>query len=178
MDWFWRRNPVSVGNPSFDFLTLENADLEHLEEPQIIQLTPVRGGSCPILYSFIDGEWINHGKVIHEANGDRERSDQALSRSAPRRANSASPRRGLEIATIKRVSLTLKLRDGSRITLDPEPRLDRTPSSEFRGAGLHQGRSEFVLPAGHADADIVSSELSITGFYQRYSSVVGRQEAR
>jgi hypothetical protein len=52
------KNPVSVGNPSFDFLTLENADLEHQEEPQIIQLTPVRGEdrvrSC-ILSSMANG---------------------------------------------------------------------------------------------------------------------------
>jgi hypothetical protein len=70
------------------------------------------------------------------------------------------------------------LRDGSRITLDPEPRLDRTPSSEFKVPAYTKVDLEFVLPAGHADADIMSSELSITGFYQRYSSVVGRQEAR
>ena len=172
------KNPVSVGNPSFDFLTLENADLEHQEEPQIIQLTPVRGGgSCPILYSFIDGEWINHGKVIHEANGTGNVQTSVVPVSPAARKFRVAEEEP-EIATIKRVSLTLKLRDGSRITLDPEPRLDRTPSSEFKVPAYTKVDLEFVLPAGHADADIVSSELSITGFYQRYSSVVGRQEAR
>jgi hypothetical protein len=168
------KNPISLGNPSFDLLALDDSDLEHREEAPIVQLSPPRpGGSCPILYSFIDGEWVNHGKVIHEANGT-ENLHTSVVQVSPAARKFRVAEEEPEIATIKRVSLTLKLRDGSRITLDPEPRLDRTPSSEFKVPAYTKVDLEFMLPAEHADADIVGSEIAVTGFYQRYSSVAGR----
>jgi hypothetical protein len=169
------KNSVALGQPSFDLLTLDQSDLEHYQEEPIVQLTQniEPGGSCPILYSFANGEWVKHGKVIHEADGlDNVHTSVVAVDPAARKFRIAEEEP--EIATIKQVSLRLGLRNGSRITLAPQPRSDGSARSDFKVPAYTKVDLEFVLPAEHAPEDVVSSEIAISGFYQRYSSVAAR----
>lgn len=169
------KNSPSVGQPAFDLVTLSDSDLEHYEEPDIIQLTPpTPGGSCPILYAYVDGEWVNMGKVIHEANG-KDNVMTSLVSVDPRARRFRIAEEEPEISTIKRVSLSLKLRDGSRITLNPVSRPGNRPATDFQLPAYSKIDLEFALPDDHAAEDVVSGELSITGSYERYGGAAARQ---
>jgi hypothetical protein len=168
------KTPWSLDGSSFDLLTLIDNSLEHYEEPDIIQLTqPSPGGSCPILYSFVDGEWISHGKVIHTANGagNVQTSVVPVDPSARRfRIAEEEP----ELATIKRVSLALTLKDGRRIVLNPAPLPNGKPAQDIRIRAYSRMTLEFVVPPEHATIEIAGSEVVVSGFYERYSNVAGR----
>jgi hypothetical protein len=168
------KNSPSVGEPAFDLVTLSDSNLEHFEEPEIIQLTPpTPGGSCPVLYAYIDGEWVNLGKVIHEANG-RDNVQTSLVSVDPRARKFRIAEEEPEISTIRRVGLSLKLRDGSRIALDPISPGNR-PTTDFQVPAYSKIDLEFVLPGDRAAEDVIAGELSITGSYERYSGVAARQ---
>lgn len=169
------KNSIVLGQPSFDLLTLDQSNLENYQEDPIVQLTQniEPGGSCPILYSFVDGEWVKHGKVIHEANGpDNVHTSVVPVDPAARKFRIAEEEP--EIATIKQVNLRLGLRNGRQITLAPEPGSHGSSRSDFKVPAYTKVDLEFVLPTEHAPEDVVSSEIAISGFYQRYSSVAAR----
>jgi hypothetical protein len=166
--------PLSLNGSSFDLLTLIDNDLEHYEEPDIIQLTqPTPGGSCPILYSLVDGEWISHGKVIHTANGAGN-VQTSIVPVDPRARRFRIAEEEPELATIKRVSLALTLKDGRRIILDPAPLSNGKPAQDVRVPAYSRMKLEFVVPPEHATTEITGSEVVVSGFYERYSKVAGR----
>jgi hypothetical protein len=125
-------------------------------------------GSCPYLLSW-DNErrdWTERGKILHEANdASREQTQTIVLPGFVSRFRLEE--REPEVATIEGVQIALSLKDGRSMTLNPGS----------AGTGrrlLFWGDAqdfEFRLPSGIAPADVVQSRLSLTGYYERYSSL-------
>jgi hypothetical protein len=130
-------------------------------------------GSCPILYTYDaeTGEWVNRGKVIHTA---RERENEAtevveVDPSVRRvRLSEEEP----EVTHLRRVLLTLTLRDGRSLTYLPrESYKPRRDGYLLRLPAYTQVEFNFDVPPLDHGAAVVKAELSITGYYRRYSSM-------
>jgi hypothetical protein len=123
--------------------------------------------SCPILYVWSETErlWINLGKVIEKANGPDKLMTQSISLaslSTRFRLEEAEP----EVSYIEKIQLVLALRDGRRVEVPP--------SSRFDGVipGYSSQDISFELPAGVVADAVIKSEIQITGYYRRYSSIL------
>jgi hypothetical protein len=128
-------------------------------------------GSCPYLLSW-DSErrdWTEHGKFLHEANDASREQTQAITLPgfvSRFRVEEREP----EVATIDDAEIAFSLKNGSSITLKP----DMAPPAKAGRQLLFWGDArelEFTLPSGIAPADVVQSRLSLTGYYERYSSL-------
>ena len=128
-------------------------------------------GSCPYLLSW-DNErrdWTEHGKVLHQASDASREETQtiALPGFVSRfRLEEREP----EVATIDNAEVAVNLNDGRSMTLRP----DMAPAAKAGRQLLFWGDAqelEFSLPRGVAPADVVQSRLSLTGYYERYSSL-------
>jgi hypothetical protein len=129
------------------------------------------GGSCPYLLSWDNerADWTELGKVLHEANDISREETQTITLPgfvSRFRLEEREP----EVATIDDAEIALRLEDGRSITLKPD-----TASSVKAGRQLlfwgDAQELEFSLPSGVAPADVVESKLSLTGYYERYSSL-------
>jgi hypothetical protein len=128
-------------------------------------------GSCPHLLSW-DRErrdWTERGKVLHEANdASREQTQTIVLPGFVSRFRLEE--REPEVATIDDAKIAFSLTNGSSITLKP----NTAPSGKAGRQLLFWGDAqelEFSLPNRVASADIVESKLSLTGYYERYSSL-------
>ena len=128
-------------------------------------------GSCPHLLSW-DNErrdWTEHGKVLHEANdASREQTQTIVLPGFVSRFRLEE--REPEVATIDDAEIAFSLKNGSSITLKPDTAPSRKAGRQLLFWGDAQ-ELEFSLPNGVAPADVVESKLSLTGYYERYSSL-------
>ena len=128
-------------------------------------------GSCPFLLSWDDErqDWIEHGKVLHAASDASREETQTITLSgfvSRFRLEEREP----EVATINDAEIVFSLTSGSSITLKP----DTTPTRKVGRQLLFWGDAQelkFSLPNGVAPGDVVESKLSLTGYYERYSSL-------
>lgn len=130
-------------------------------------------GSCPYLMAWdaADGEWIDHGKVLHAAKGAARQETEIVPFSGFLSRVKLEEREP-EIASIDAVTLEVKLRDG-RIVLLPalQEALAVRDRSYFRLVWNEAVEIGFDLPEGVAEADVVESRLLVTGFYQPYAGI-------
>ena len=140
-----------------------------------IQLTAGSGvGSCPILYAWDGSErtWIRHGKVIHRADTrDHQMSETVEFDGLADRFRIAEEE--LERATLDAVDLELELASGLRLKLLPENKVLHT----IDGDGLELFANEeveiaFPLPVDLKPDEVIRSRLTITGYYDRYPSLL------
>ena len=130
-----------------------------------------QAGSCPYLLSWDDqrADWTQHGKVLHEASDINREETQTITLPgfvSRFRVEEREP----EVATIDDAEIAFNLKNGSSITLKP----DTAPSAKADRQLLFWGDAQeikFSLPSGIAPADVVQSRLSLTGYYERYSSL-------
>jgi hypothetical protein len=128
-------------------------------------------GSCPYLLSWDDqrADWTQHGKVLHEASDISREETQTITLPgfvSRFRVEEREP----EVATIDDAEIAFNLKNGSSITREP----DTAPSAKADRQLLFWGDAQeikFSLPSGIAPADVVQSRLSLTGYYERYSSL-------
>ena len=128
-------------------------------------------GSCPYLLSWdeVRADWTQHGKVLHEASDISREETQTITLPgfvSRFRLEEREP----EVATISDAEIAFSLKNGGSITLTP----DTAPSAKVGQQLLFWGDAlqlEFSLPSGIAPADVVQSRLSLTGYYERYSSL-------
>jgi hypothetical protein len=134
-------------------------------------------GSCPYLLSRAenDQEWIVHGKVLHKGQG----SDNAYTETVTfpsLRTHFRIEEREPELAHLQRPTLLLELRDGTTRTLSPAP-----------GAASAGNDGEIILMWGEAadlsfavpetlkGEDVRQTRLQVTGYYERYTNLLGEQ---
>ena len=127
-------------------------------------------GSCPYLLSWDEQrrDWVEHGKVLHQANEPRFESTQTIAMAgfvSRFRLEEREP----EVTTLDRAELFLTLRDGQQVAARPADPGGRgaTPSLVFWGEAQEFA---FSLPLGVSAEDVTQSRLVLTGYYQRYSS--------
>jgi hypothetical protein len=164
------KESISLGEPSFDLLTLTNEDgLENFEESPELELmqNDTGGVSCPILYSFVDGEWVNHGKVIDNANGANNDQTSIVSVN-PKARRFRIAEEEPEVTTVKQVRLNLTLRDGRTATILPQPINSQSGATSFKVPAFSKVDLEFSVPAEFPAEEIVKSQISISGYYERY----------
>jgi hypothetical protein len=152
---------------------VENAPVQFADlDGNLVDISNSGGaGSCPYLLSWDSGqaEWLEHGKILHGSSDKRLEASQSVVMPgfvARYRLEEREP----EVATIDGAELTLSLKNGDTIALRPADAQSSEPDP-FR---LFWGETKefgFQLPAGVAVADVVQSSLSLTGYYQRYSSL-------
>jgi hypothetical protein len=135
------------------------------------------GGSCPILYVWNEAtaEWVNLGKVIHEANGeDHEATSMVSVTSDARRFRLAEQEP--EVASIREAQLILTLRDGRRVSIEP----DQSKGATFpRKIPAYTSTSfTYSVPQAYIEAGITRAELAVTGFYNRNSAILASQALR
>jgi hypothetical protein len=138
--------------------------------------TEIFAGSCPYLLSWngTAREWVNHGKVLDRA------PRKALTYTDVRRFNGFRGRfrleeREPEIAQIDQARLIVTLKQGRSLTLAPSSKqLARRDGDHLRLMWGETADIIFRLPRGVRRADVVSSQIELTGYYRRYTSMVRR----
>jgi hypothetical protein len=131
-------------------------------------------GSCPYLSSYdsADGDWTNHGKVLHRAIGKPREETESRS-FAGFRSRFRLEEREPEVAHIDHAALHVMLASGEMLQLDADhPGLaarDGDYVQLFWGEAIEFA---FKLPDGTSSKDVVASRLELTGYYERYSSLL------
>lgn len=128
--------------------------------------------SCPVLLSWDEStqSWVNVGKVLHDAQGaSKEMTEHIRLRTFQTRfrLEELEP----EVSYIKDVRLVITLKDGRHVELVPKE------------AGAHTLPAyssvdiDFDPPSDVSENEVKSSEIAITGYYQRYDSLLSAGDA-
>ncbi|MEY9234054.1 hypothetical protein ABIF68_002501 [Bradyrhizobium japonicum] len=129
-------------------------------------------GSCPILYAWShpDATWARHGRIIHQAESrSNEQSETITFDGLVHRFRIAEEE--LERATITNLRLEIQLSDGSMLSLLPDgPFADHRRAIELHAND--EAEINFRLPEGVTYDRVLSSRLTITGYYDRYSALL------
>jgi hypothetical protein len=130
-------------------------------------------GSCPYLLSWDNGEkeWIEHGKVLHKANGRNSEYTETVQLSGYRprfRIEEREP----ELAFLDQVEMVVVLTNGAEAVLRPNDlRLADRDGDYLRLPWGDAAEIEFALPDWVSAADVTESRLTVTGYYERYSDL-------
>jgi hypothetical protein len=157
------RNRVDLGKPLSNFADLTLSFME---------------GSCPYLQSWDAKarDWLEHGKVLHKAS-DRRREYTETMTFPGFRPRFRLEEREPELASIDHVELEIALKDGSSLTLAVDhARLAARDGDYLRLSWGDAVEFEFALPVGLPEKHIVESRLKVTGYYERYSSLLAKQD--
>ena len=135
-------------------------------------------GSCPYLMSrsTTDHHWTDYGKVLHRAKGKRQEATETR-RVHGFHGEFRLEEREAEVAYIDEARLTVTLRDGAKLVLRPD--IDRLVQSDGRYLQLLWGQAaifKFKLPDGVKEDGVVHSEIALTGYYHRYSTILPRRK--
>jgi hypothetical protein len=135
-------------------------------------------GSCPYLMSRAPEaeEWIEHGKVLHVANGKERETTQTLT-FAGFPGEMRIEEREAEVAHLDKAALDVVLDDGRIVALAPaDVRLAAADGERVVlawGDGIDLG---FALPDGIARVRVVQSRLTLTGWYERYTDLLAASD--
>lgn len=134
-------------------------------------------GSCPYLLSADahGADWIEHGKVLHRAEGGAREETETVE--VPGfRPNFRLEEREAEAAFIDTVELQVRLKSGAVHVLPPsaDGRLATRDRDYLRLLWGEAADFAFVLPPGVQADEVLTSRLSITGFYERYRPLPAR----
>ncbi len=146
-----------------------------------LNMTAASGeNSCPYLYSWdtTRKSWLSHGKVIDTA---RERKNMAteLVSVKPGTLRFKLAEEEPEVSYIDEMELRLTLSRGQQISLKPkQSALAHRDERFLRILAYRSEVIEFELPEGLVPSEIARSELAITGYYRRYSTLVSEIPSR
>ncbi len=130
-------------------------------------------GSCPYLMSrsTTDRHWTDYGKVLHTAKGKRQETTETR-RVQGFHGEFRLEEREAEVAYIDEAKLTVTLRGGAILELRPD--IDRLARRDGRYVKLLWGQAasfKFELPDGVRQDSVVHSDITVTGYYERYSTI-------
>lgn len=128
---------------------------------------PEEGASCPILY-FWNAEtssWVTLGKVLHDAKDAENEMTQTI-RLPYLETRFRLAEEEPEVSYIKDATLKLTLKDDRQLELRPRQAYSRIIPA-YTAIEI-----DFDLPTSLSRDDVVSSELSLTGYYERYNPAV------
>jgi hypothetical protein len=135
-----------------------------IENRVIIDATT--GESCPILLVWDEASqvWINLGKVIHDASGvDKLMTQRIKFEGVWTRFRIAEVEP--EVTYLKNVRLVLSLKNGRQVEVPANSFDEVIPAYSFTEVA-------FGFPSGISASDVATSELVITGYYDRYSALL------
>jgi hypothetical protein len=145
----------------------------------VVDVTIATGaGSCPYLVSWDgkDREWVEHGKVLHKGQGKRREYSETKTFEGFR-ARFRLEEREPEIAYIDNAELVAALKNGEMLTLKPGNAKLAARDGDYLELMWGEGvELVFKLPEGIAEDDVAESRLTLTGYYERYSSLMAKKE--
>jgi hypothetical protein len=148
--------------------------------PNALALTAgTEAGSCPYLTSWNPStrRWTEFGKVLHRAKGKELEQSQTI-RLGGFRSRFRLVEREPEISYIDAARLIVRTNNSQSLALEPDAELlakaDRRRATFFWGEGIE---FSFTLPEGVKESDVVSSDLVLTGYYERYAAI-GQKAAK
>jgi hypothetical protein len=133
-------------------------------------------GSCPHMMAWNPEtkRWIEYGKVLHKATGKLlEQTD--VRRLEGWRGQFRLEEREAEIAYLDKASLAVTLKNGRSLILEPD--LARLAAIDDVYVVLLWGQAvefNFKLPDGVSGEEVLETRLALSGFYDRYSAIVGQ----
>jgi hypothetical protein len=135
-------------------------------------------GSCPYLLSWDEEErsWADHGKVLHKGKG-KELEYSETGKFEGLKTRFRIEEREPEVAYIDQAELVISLRDGETLTLKPDNTKLIVRDGDY--AKLYWGDGiefSFALPQTVDEEEVVESRLTVTGYYERYSSLMANKE--
>jgi hypothetical protein len=145
-----------------------------------IQLTAsAEAGSCPYLLAWDekDSEWVDEGKVLHNAPAENRRYTETRTFGGLRTRFRIEEREP-ELAHIESAALVVNLDNGDALRLAPKMR--GSSVSERIGVELRWGEGidlYFELPESMSANLVIGSRFEVTGYYERYSSLVSDRSA-
>jgi hypothetical protein len=134
-------------------------------------------GSCPYVYAVDAGEheWVRHGKTIDNASSPAKEMTQRLELPGAVTRFKISEEE-LELTFVHKVRLELTLADGRAVSLMPRNRLRPESANYYDKIKYGTEREyDFDLPFGIDQAKVRKSTLSVTGYYQRYSTAASME---
>jgi hypothetical protein len=142
--------------------------------PNVLALTAgTEAGSCPYLTSWSPStrRWTEFGKVLHEAKGKDLEQSQTI-RLGGFRSRFRLVEREPEISYIDAARLIVRMKNAGSLALEPDTELlaktDGRHATFLWGEGIE---FSFTLPEGAKESDVVSSELILTGYYERFAAI-------
>jgi hypothetical protein len=163
--------------------TINSARIDFTEHPvaNFLELTTTsEAGSCPYLLSSdnTDHEWISHGKILHKGQG-RDNAYTETVTFPDLRTRFRIEEREPEFAHVYSANLVVEMRDGSTqrfspIQPDPAPRDGGEISLMWGDAA----EIYFDVPQSVIEKGVVESRLEVTGYYERYSSLLAAQQSQ
>jgi hypothetical protein len=140
--------------------------------PDLVTVIQEGPGSCPILYLWSRDEdrWIRLSKILHQANSMVcEQSETIAFDGFINKFRIAEEE--LERNAISKVRLLITLKDESILELVPNGFLSAV-STDIELYANEEVELSFALPVEVKEADIASSRLTITGYYDRYPALL------
>ncbi len=135
-------------------------------------------GSCPYLTAWNPetGRWTEFGKVLDNAKGEHLSQSETI-RIDGFRSRFRIVEREAEVAHIDSARLIVMTKDHRSLALEPDlPLLAR---SDGRYATVLWGETiefSFALPRGVSKSNVGSSQLVLTGYYERYGELATRSD--
>lgn len=130
--------------------------------------------SCPYLYSWQTdvGDWVDHGKVIAKFKGKADEGAETRKfKGLVTRFRLAE--KEIEVARIDKVSLLLRLNSGALLRLEPEGSALRRRDKRYLEIYFgDQAEFTFAPPLWLVSSDVESTEITIEGYYDRYSDIL------
>jgi hypothetical protein len=134
-------------------------------------------GSCPYLLSWdeTDQEWVMHGKVLHKGQGKNNAYTETLTFPSLRTRFRVEEREP-ELAHLQSAMLVVELRDGTTQTFSPV----RTEAGVDNDGDIilmwgEAADLSFAVPETLTAEDVRQTQLQVTGYYERYTDLLGAQ---
>lgn len=166
-------NPEFVIGPVLDVKRVEaNGQKLSLTEQvtnDLMLTVSSAAGSCPILlHQAPSGEWIENGKILDRARG--EKNEMAHSVSFPGLANTFRlEEREPEVVYIRGAMLTLRTENGATVDIVSDRIANKREATSLLWNDWVQ--LDFPLPPSIAPDSIIESTLTVSGYYVRYSDM-------
>jgi hypothetical protein len=159
---------------------VNGARVDFVERPlaNFIEMSlTAEAGSCPYLLSWdeTDHEWITHGKVLHKGQGKSRAYTETVTFPSLR-SRFRIEEREPELAHLQGATLVVELHDGTTQAFLPIRAAANAPDDG--DIILMWGEAvdlSFAIPDTLNAADVRQTRLQVTGYYERYTDLLGAQ---
>jgi hypothetical protein len=161
---------ASVNSKRIDFAARPVANFLELTASQ-------EGASCPYLLSWDDSdhEWISDGKILQRGQGRANAYTDTVT-FPDLRTRFRIEEREPELAHLQSVKLVVEFGDGSTQTFSPAQPAAVSGDGEISLMWGEAADISFAVPNTVNAKDVRQSRLQVSGYYERYSSLLAEQQ--
>lgn len=161
---------AAVNSKRIDFAARPVANFLELTASQ-------EGASCPYLLSWDDGdhEWVEHGKILDKGQGRTNAYTETVT-FPDLRTRFRIEEREPELAHLQSAKLVVEFGDGSTQTFSPAQPAAGSADGEISLMWGEATDISFAVPKTVNATDVRQSRLQVSGYYERYSSLLAEQQ--